>query len=161
MYPSYPGQRRTKNWRIFFLAFLFVGALSAAFIAVVKFQRSDFEFKRLFPTVYRQTPDASPLFYRSIGTISQEKLTEGAQKSSQNQIFTLQIAVAPSKPEAEKTMKQLRNKNVETYYSAYRRAGQIEYRIRRGIFTSEKSALIAAKALKKSHQVEAAVTPLD
>lgn len=161
MYPAYPGSGRSRNFRLVGLAILFVGVLSSALFAFIYFQRSDFKLSTMFPMVKQKVPDPDPLFYRSIGAFSETSSASEKNTIPQQQVFTLQIAVLPTKNDAEKIMQKLRHKQIETYYSAYRREGKVEYRVRRGVFTTKKNAHLAAQELRKKHDVAVEVTPLD
>lgn len=100
----------------------------------------------------------SEFFYDSIG--QGERLEEKATAGDGRASYTLEIKVANSKEEAEKTIDSLRGLGVEAYYTPLARQGKVVYRVRRGIFTNQKEATRAAVALKEERKVAASVVKL-
>lgn len=104
------------------------------------------------------TESDSPFFYKSIG-IGPDAAT-AAPSAPLKVSYTLELKVATSKDEAEKMIDELEAQGIEAYFTPLSRQGHVVYRVRRGIFPSQKAATKAAVALKEQHQVGARVVKL-
>jgi hypothetical protein len=103
--------------------------------------------------------DESDLFYDAIGRASTASLpTPDTTVAAAN--YTLEVRVAKSREEAETLIDALQEKGIEAYYTPLSRAGKVVYRVRRGIFASEREAQRAALALKQTHKVPSRIVKL-
>lgn len=104
-------------------------------------------------------PAPSSFFYNTIGT-APSKRPETAEESNERSSFTLEIKLARSAAEADGAIGALAAKGIEAFYTPVTRNGQVLYRIRRGIFASEKAANHAALAMRQEFGVKAQVVRL-
>ncbi len=160
MHRHYPGQRPVRPVLIVLMAAGFVAVLTVTAGLLFQWRQGGLNLTRLFPNMASTDTTNEPLFYRSIGQASSRSLEAPPSASADSFAYTLEIAVAPSRDQAEKIVQDLQSKNIETFYSAYQQDGVVQYHVRRGVFTSAKRAEVAAKELEKVASVRATVVRL-
>lgn len=104
-----------------------------------------------------KTVDAGDFFYQAIGAAPEG---EAAPRADLKLSYTLELKVAASKDEAEALIDDLSAHGVEAYYTPLSRQGHVVYRVRRGVFPTQKAASQAALALREQHKVAARVVKL-
>lgn len=93
--------------------------------------------------LHRDVPE--PLFYQSIGV---ETNTGDADEIEQvAQVYTLELALASSRQEADRLISKLLRDEVRAFYSEVRKNDKTAFSIRKGIFSSLEDARSASKAL--------------
>lgn len=128
----------------------------AASTAAAESPDSDKKTKDLRPS---QAADG-PFFYTAIGTTQTTEAVPVAPRPNPKLTYTLEIKVTKSKAEAEKLIDDLSAHGIEAYYTPLSRQGQVVYRVRRGVFPSQKAASRASLALKEQHQIATRVVKL-
>ncbi len=107
--------------------------------------------------------DEASFFYDAVGRSPQESAAQAPARGhlpGGKVSYTLEIRVAASRDDAERVIDELHGRGIEAYYTPLARAGKVVYRVRRGIFPSQKEADRAALAMKQEHAVDAKVVKL-
>ena len=91
------------------------------------------------PSIVKEAPKVSPLFYETIGSASYE-VNFPAEKLPLPEQYTVELGVATSQNQALQLMNELSGKGVKAYYTPYHDQGRVVYRIRKGVFASRKQA---------------------
>ena len=99
------------------------------------------------------------LFYKSLGATPADSGTSESD-TIDNEQFTLEIKVATTREEAEKTLKLLEGLGITAWYTPLQRHGRVVYRIRRGVFASQEQARLALQDLKTTQKVDAKIVRL-
>ena len=87
-----------------------------------------------------------PVFYRSIGGGADEQ-RRVAPARRVAQVYTLELAMANSKGEADLLIAKLLKNKVRAFYSEVRRGDTAIWSIRKGVFSSLQEARSASRAL--------------
>lgn len=87
-----------------------------------------------------------PVFYRSIGGGADEQ-RRVAPARRVAQVYTLELATANSKGEADLLLAKLLKNKVRAFYSEVRRGDAAIWSIRKGVFASLQDARVASRAL--------------
>lgn len=110
-----------------------------------------------------------PFFYDKIGaapalnadTPAPSPSTHGPKNPEVNKGgYTVEIRVMANRDEAEQLIDELHRQGIEAYYTPVTRGGRVVYRVRRGIYPSEKEAERAAMAMRSGQAVLGKVVKL-
>jgi hypothetical protein len=99
------------------------------------------------------------VFYKSLGATPADS-DAPKDEAIDNEQFTLEIKVATTRDEAEKTLQLLEGLGITAWYTPLQRHGRVVYRIRRGVFPSQEQARLALQDLKTSQKVDAKIVRL-
>ncbi|NRA64719.1 MAG: SPOR domain-containing protein [Pseudobacteriovorax sp.] len=89
-----------------------------------------------------------PLFYDTIGQTPLPP-NEGRVEPLEPQKFTIEIQVFRSEKKAQRLVTRLKDKGIESFYTPLNREGTVIYRVRSGIFTSQKQSKEHRERLSK------------
>jgi hypothetical protein len=110
------------------------------------------------PQVSDGDADSGAFFYLAIGTTT--PVAYEAPKAGQKLSYTLEIKVTRDRNEAETLIDVLAKDGVEAYFTPLSRQGQVVYRVRRGVFPTQRAAAAAQLALKEEHKLATRVVKL-
>ena len=105
-------------------------------------------------------PLPDPLPYDTVGDYPSFEEGSSANPAVQEKKYTLELGLCNDKTCIERSLKSLSRNGVDAFYTPARANGKIVYHIRRGIFSSRKSAEKAQSMIHLEKKLEANVVEL-
>jgi cell division septation protein DedD len=99
-----------------------------------------------------ETSNTNLLFYKSVG-VAPEDFKKPTTRTTRKTSYTLEITAVRSKAKADRIVKALAKKSIQAFYTPLNKQGHVIYRIRTGVFPSQKQANRTAKRLKLSSNI--------
>lgn len=94
-------------------------------------------------------------FYKEIGTTVKNQSVE--QESPPDAQYTAEIEATTEIQKAQQTVTTLSRKGVDAFYTPLNRNGNVIFRIRSGVFTSEREAKRHAATLREKYAVDSKI----
>lgn len=140
-----------------FVRYVLIGVFAATFVfgARTFFKNGSF-FHWGDPRASEASPD--PLPYESVGNYP--AIDEDVTNLAQEKEYTLELGTCQDKDCIAKTLQSLSRKGIEAFYTPSKADGKLIFHIRKGIFTSRRSAEKAQMNLTKEKRVTANVVEL-
>ncbi len=120
-------------------------------VCVFGFLKRDLISKKIkLNQMVKKNPAYEKIFYAEIGSTPREEVPQNRDANQVSKKYTVEVLTTRSETEAKAVIQKLAKHGVEGFYIPLQNGPEVIYRVRVGLFKSQKNAAKVASKIKKA-----------